>query len=286
MTQITFPYDRAQQALAEFLSGDEDGQDRLTGGRWTRNISTPDGNGLAAVIMDPAKHAQLRDEAAAWREHMEPKGDTDIPPGYRPYQHSPTAREDRLLPTEPLEKTLAQVFYGKNLDELDRDDRSKILSAAIICLLRTTLDPDDSGVVPIMMRCHSAEDRNDPEPRQLWQLAYKTGVHGLYLRTTANGFFGELWGIVTGTGFKLTEGWWDRESAEQAVAAVGRVLPQVDWMEVRDADAFTPAAVAALRQVFKRYRDFGVDENQPEPEPVTTQAADGSALAGASGEGQ
>jgi len=34
------------------------------------------------------------------------------------------------------------------------------------------------------------------------------------------------------------------------------------------------AALAALKQIFKRYRGTGVDDKQPEPEPVTDESAD------------
>lgn len=267
MPHITFDHNQAHEALDQFLSGDDEGQSS-DGRRIGRSIRTADGNDIAAEIVDPVYLSDLRDAADAWRDHMEPKGDTDLPAGYRPYQHAPTAREDRMLPTEPLQDPLARIFLGKPYTELDSDEQTKTLLAAISCLLRTTLDPDDTGAVPILMRAHDLENRDAPQSRMLWQLAYKTTVPGLFIRATANGFFGEEFGIVTGSGFQLASGWWDRDVAEKAVAAIGQALPQIDWMEVKNASVFTPDALAALKNVFARYRFTGEVEEQPAAEPV------------------
>ena len=89
---------------------------------------------------------------------------------------------------------------------------------------------------------HTADD---PEPRKFWQLAYKTGVDGLFLRAEENGFFGPEWAIVTGSGWRLASGWWSREDADRAAAAVARVLPFIDWMSAT-ADAFTAQSKKAL----------------------------------------
>jgi hypothetical protein len=275
MPQITFDHDNAQEALRQFLSGDEEGQSS-NGRRIGRRIATPDGKSIAAEIIDPAYLAELRNEAEAWRDHLEPKGDTDLPPGYRPYLHSPTASENRLLPTEPLEDPLAKIFCGKPYSELDHDSQIKVKVAAIECLLRATLDPDDTGAVPILMRCHNSESRDAPQARLLWQIAYKTTVPGLFVRVTGNGFFGETFGIVTGSGYLVTSGWWERETAEQAAAAMARVLPQIDWVNL-DPTALTPPARTALKKVFARYRDTGVDESKPEPEPVLDTATETAA---------
>lgn len=266
MTQITFPFDEAHKALGEFLSGDADGMghdDRRIG----RSIASPDGNGTAASIVDPVYLSELRTAAEAWREHMQPKDDYDQG-AYMPYLHAPTAREDRLLPVDELADTIARHYHGKPYDELDRDEQTKARSAALVGILTLTLDPDDTGAVPILMLAHGAEDRDAPQSRMLWQLAYKTEVPGLFVRVTANGFFGEEFGIVTGSGLKLASGWYEREFVDKAVAAIGRVLPQVNWMDVKDAGVFPPAALDALKAVFRRYRSDREDESVPLPEPV------------------
>lgn len=273
MTWITFAHDKAHEALDQFLSGDEDGQDR-DGRRIARNIAKADDSGIAAVIVDPAEYEDLRVAQSAVADWLKPRADDD-PDGYRPFRHSPKAAMDRLLPVAPLKDPLARLLLGKPYDELGQDEQDRVRAAAIVCLLGLRLDPDDSGAVPIMMHAHNADQRSTARPRMLWQLAEKTNVHGLYLRVTANGFFGEEWGIVTGSGFKVASGYLDRDAAAAAVSAMGRVLPQVNWMTIRDASVFTPAAVVALKQVFARYREFGVNEDQPEPEPVDEVAARG-----------
>jgi hypothetical protein len=266
MTWITFAHDDAHEALKQFLSGDEEGRDR-DGRRIARNIAKADDSGLAAVIIDPREYEELQLAKSALDNWLKPREDDD-PDGYQPFRHSPKAAHDRLLPIEPLEDPLARGLLGKPYKELDQRDQDRVRAAAIVCLLELRLDPDDSGAVPILMHAHNAEPRDAAQPQMLWRLAYKSDVHGLYLRVTANGFFGEEWGIVTGSGFRVASGYLDRDAATAALSAMGRVLPQVNWMTVKDASVFTPAALAALKQVFARYREFGVNEDQPEPEPL------------------
>lgn len=264
MTQISFPRANAEQAVADFLDGDRANDGR----RITRNL-LDDNDKCVAVILDPARHRELLDAETAWEDSQEPRDYADLPTGYRPYIHSPNARTDRLLPTEPLNTPLAHAIFGKPYDELDDGQQTKILGTAISCLLRTTFDPDTQGAVPILMWSHSVDD---PEPRKFWQLAYKTDVNGLFLRAEANGFFGEQWQIVTGSGWKLFSGWWSRDDAARAAAAIARVLPYIDWMDASP-DAFTPRSKKALAAVIRRYSQVGVREDQPEPEPLTAEQA-------------
>jgi hypothetical protein len=261
MPQISFPLDQAHQALDEFLTG-EDAVDHL-GNRYSRHISDEKDNALAVILSD-TEYRDLLNGWHAWRDSQEPKDDPDLPPGYRPYVHSPNATTDRLLPHEPLHKPLAHALHGKEFEELEQHEQDRIIGVAIACLLRTTFDPDTQGAVPILMYSHNADD---PSPRQFWQLAYKTDVDGLFLRATANGFFGEEWAIVTGSGWQLVSGWWSRDDAARAAAAVARVLPYIDWMNA-DADAFTDKSKAALKATIRRYHFAGLRENAPEPEPL------------------
>ncbi|MEV0382338.1 hypothetical protein [Nonomuraea sp. NPDC050643] len=270
MTYITFAHGDAQEALEQFLSGDDDGRDR-DGRRIARNIARPDDSGLAAVIVDPAEYEELHDAQAALRDWLTPRPDDD-PDGYRPFRHSPKAQEDRLLPIGPLQDPLARLLCGRPFEELEAKDRDRVAAAAMVCLLDLRLDPDDSGAVPVMMHAHNAEPRDAARPLKLWRIAYKSDVHGLYLRVSASGFFGEEWEIVTGSGFRVASGFFGRDTAAAALSAIGRVLPQVNWMTVRDASVFTPNALDALRQVFARYRESGVNAAVPEPEPVTETA--------------
>lgn len=94
----------------------------------------------------------------------------------------------------------------------------------------------------------------------------------VFLRAEGNGFFGEEWSIVTGSGYKLFAGWWTREDAARAVAAIGRVLPFIDWMSA-SADQLTIRSKKALLATVKRYHFAGVREDQPEPEPLTEDGA-------------
>lgn len=263
MTQISFPLDQAHEALDQFLN---DGARERNGQRMSRNILDANGNACVAVILDPASHRELVDVYHAFQASQEPKDDADLPAGYRPYLHSPNATTDRLLPTEPLRTPLAHAMFRKSFDELTQREQDQVTFAAIGCLLRTTLDADSQGAVPVLMMSH-AED--DPQPRQYWQLAYKTDVDGLFLRATSNGFFGEEWAIVTGGGWKLFSGWWTREDAARAVAGIARVLPYIDWMTATP-DAFNEKSREALVKTLRRYHVTGLREDQPEPEPITT----------------
>lgn len=271
MTYITFAHDKAREALDQFLSGDEDGRAR-DGRRIARNIAKADDSGLAAVIVDPDEYEDLQVAKAALEGWLKPREDDD-PDGYRPFRHSPTAGHDRLLPIEPLQDPLARLLLGKPYEELEQSEQDRVRAAAIVCLLDLRLGPDDSGAVPVLMHAHSAEPRDTAQPLMLWRLAYQSDVHGLYLRVSASGFFGEEWEIVTGSGFRVASGYFGRDAAAAALSAMGRVLPQVNWMTIRDASVFTPAALAALKQVFARYREHGVNETAPEPQPIVEELA-------------
>ncbi|MFC9269007.1 hypothetical protein ACFTXJ_14690 [Streptomyces zhihengii] len=266
MTQISFPLDKAHEALDQFLN---DGDREHDGRRMARNVLDAKGNECLAVILDPAHHRELLDTYHAFNDSQEPNEDPDLPPGYRPYIHSPNATTDRLLPHEPLHKPLAHAMYRKPFNELPRNEQDRVIGVAITCLLRATFDADSQGAVPILMLSHAGDD---PEPRQFWQLAYKTDVDGLFLRANGNGFFGEEWQIVTGAGWRLFSGWWSREDAARAAAAVARALPFIDWMSATP-DAFTDKSKTALGKVLRRYHVTGLREDQPEPEPLTEEPA-------------
>ncbi|MGQ4340336.1 hypothetical protein ACN6LF_005205 [[Kitasatospora] papulosa] len=263
MTQISFPLGQANEALDRFLN---DGEREYNGRRMSRNILDADNNECLAVILDPAEHRELLDDHRAFQASQQPKGDADLPAGFRPYLHSPNATENRLLPTEPLQMPLAHAMYGKPHNELTQTEKDRVTGIAIHILLRVTLDEDTQGAVPILMISHA---KDDPEPRQYWQLAYKTDTDGLFLRATDNGFLGEEWQIVTGSGLKLLSGWFSREDAGRAAAAIGRVLPYIDWMSATSED-FTDASKKALAATVRRYHFTGLREDQPEPEPLAT----------------
>lgn len=266
MPQISFPLDQAHQALDEFLTG-TDAVDSH-GNRYSRHIYDGKEKGVAVILSD-TEYRDLLNGWHAWQDSQEPKDSPDLPPGYRPYVHSPEATVNRLLPHEPLHAPLAHAMYGKSFDELEQREQDRIIGVAIACLLRTTFDPDTQGAVPVLMFSHSGDD---PEPRTFWQLAYKTDVDGLFLRASGNGFFGEEWAIVTGSGWRLAAGWFSRDEAARAAAAIARVLPYIDWMSA-DAEQFTEKSKAALRATVRRYHFTGLREDQPEPEPLTAETA-------------
>jgi hypothetical protein len=262
VTQISFPLKDAVEALDRFLN---DGDRERNGNRMSRHILDAKGDATIAVILDPAEHRELLDAYHAFQESQQPKDDEDLPAGYRPYLHSPNATTDRLLPTEPLQAPLSYALFRKPFSELTQTEQDRVTGTAIGCLIRTTLDADSQGAVPILMMSHA---QDDPEPRQFWQLAYKTDVDGLFLRASDNGFFGAEWTIVTGGGWKLFSGWWSRDDAARAAAAIARVLPYIDWMTATP-DAFNDASREALGKVLRRYHVTGLREDQPEPEPIT-----------------
>ncbi|MEU1443045.1 hypothetical protein [Streptomyces mirabilis] len=266
MPQISFPLDQAHQALDEFLNG-KDAVDSH-GNRYSRHISDEKDNGLAVILSDK-EYRDLLNGWHAWQDSQEPNDSTDLPPGYRPYIHSPEATVNRLLPHEPLHAPLAHAMFNKPFDDLTEVEKTSVIGVAIACLLRTTFDPDTQGAVPILMFSHNGDD---PEPRTFWQLAYKTDVDGLFLRATGNGFLGEEWAIVTGSGWRLAKGWWSRDDAARAAAAIARVVPYIDWMSA-DPDQFTEKSRKALVATVRRYHFTGLREDQPEPEPLTADVA-------------
>lgn len=264
MTQIMFPLDKAHEALDEFLNREGTGSDATRYvERW---IAGEDGEPVAYIT--PADlHHETVNGYHQWRESQEVRDeDDDLPAGYRPWRHSPRATTDRLLPTEPLHGPIARMMFRKPYDELGETEQIRIRGAAIMCILRTTLDPDGQGAVPILALCH---DNDEPGEGLRWQLAFVTEVPGLFLRVTSNGFFGEEWGIVTGSGYRLASGWYSRDSAGKAVAALGRVLPGADWMRLTPG-GFTPRAKEAIAAVLTKYRVLG-DESAPDPEPMTDE---------------
>ncbi|HEY1668606.1 MAG TPA: hypothetical protein VGG54_23175 [Trebonia sp.] len=283
MTQIGFSRADAHKALDEFLDGDQYNGHRI--GRWIAEGEQLESGTVAHIVSD-AEYKRISAGYRSWTDAQEVHEDDDLPPGYRPWRHSPLATTDRLLPTEPLHDPLSRIFYGKPYDELpprrtleeikananpeQGRERARVEIAAISAILRVTLDPDGQGAVPILMVCHEPDE---PGPRLRWQLAYVTPVPGLFLRMTGNGFFGEDWAIVTGSGWRLAQGWDEKDNAMAAVEALGRTLPNTDWMRLVPAD-FTPRAQDAIRAVIRRYRQWGLDEKQPEPEVMADRVPD------------
>jgi len=127
-----------------------------------------------------------------------------------------------------------------------------------------TLDPDSQGAVPVLTARH---DRDEPGIGLRWRIAYLTPVPGLFTLVTGNGVLGEEWSIIAGAGWVVRNGYRTREAATAACLALGRVLPNTDWMRLIPRE-FTPAALGALRAVLRRYQAWGADWH-PEPEPVT-----------------
>lgn len=259
MTQLQYGRHEAHQAIDEFLA------DHVPDGRpFCRQIDGDDGEPLAYIVPAAAYH-EMEAGHRNWLDSQEVHDDPGLPPGYRPWLHSPLAATERLLPTEPLQEPLARWLFKKPWAELTEPQRHEVVYAAISCLLRVTLDPDGQGAVPVLAAGH---DFDEPGPPLRWQLAYVTGVPGLYLRVTGNGFTGEEWGIVTGSGWKVGSGWLSREWAAACCEALGRVLPNCDWMRLTP-DGFTPKAKAAVAATIRRYSWLGLRAADPEPEVMT-----------------
>jgi hypothetical protein len=258
VTQIGFPPDKAHEALDDFLTGE----------RCERWIGPMDGGKTIAYIVPGEAWETVRSGYAHWLDSQEVHDlDADLPPGYRPFHASPLDRyglPNRLLPHEPFHEPIARYAFGKPYTELDETERHKVEGAAIMCVLRTTLDPDGNGAVPILMIGHEPDE---PGPALRWQIACVTSVHGLYLRTTP-AMFGDEWAIVTGSGYRLASGWYSKDDAAATVEALGRTLPGLDWMRITSA-GFTPKARQAIKAVLARYHYYGVQEDKPEPEVMT-----------------
>lgn len=266
MPQITFPHGEAHRAVDEFLSNDAE-QVMSDGRRYTRNIETPDGRDIAAVIISYGEYTQLCSDSHAWHEHLQPR-DGGLPSGYTPYVHAPKADDDRLLPTEPLHDPLAHSIYRKPYAELTAKEQDVVTSTAIHVLLSVRLDADDTGAVPILMLTRAAETRDEPEQRMLWTIAYQTDVHGLYLRARDHALLGRSWSIVTGGGYSIASNLDSREAAALCCATLARVFPQVNWM-TDEPTRLTRAAKEAAAKVIKRYLAFYFPDADPtEPEPI------------------
>jgi hypothetical protein len=265
MTQIMFPLDKAHEALDQFLN--REGNDSDATRYVERWIADEKGEPLAYIT--PADlHHKTADGYRQWINSQEVRGEEDdLPPGYRPFLHSPlNMGGERLLPTEPFHEPIARYAFGKPYAELDESEQLKVHGAAIMCVLRVTLDKDGNGAVPILMVGHEPDE---PGPALRWQVAYVTKVPGLYLRTTPAMFRGE-WAIVTGSGYRLASGWYDREDADATVEALGRTLPGMDWMRISP-EGFTPKAQKAIKAVLKRYGYYGLNEKAPEPEVMAEE---------------
>ena len=263
MTQIMFPLDKAHEALDDFLNGDRDhGGDRME-----RLLAGEDGEPVAYFIA-AADLQRIKSGYRAWLDSQEVHGEEDgLPPGYRPFLHSPlNMGGDRLLPAEPFHEPIARYAFGKPYADLDETEQIKVHGAAIMCVLRVTLDKDGNGAVPILMLGHEPDE---PGPGLRWQIACVTKVPGLYLRTTP-AIFGDEWAIVTGSGYRLASGWYNREDAEASAEALGRTLPGMDWMRVSPR-SFTPKAQKAIKAALARHGYYGLNEQAPEPEVVADE---------------
>lgn len=262
MTQIGFDLESAHEALDQFLN--ETNRDGRRIGRWIGSSET--GEAVAHIVTD-ADYRRILNGYHQWTESQEREPDDGLPAGYRPFIHSPNASNDRLLPIEPLLDPICWGMHKKKFAELedDGDDQWHVRAIAISTALRITLDPDGQGAVPILMVGH---EHDEPGETLRWQLAFTTPVAGLYVRASANGFFGDEWGIVTGSGFRIASRWYSKEGATRAAVALGTALPRCDWMRMSP-DGFTPKSLAVIKAVVERYQfDEPDDSKHPEPEPL------------------
>lgn len=272
MTQIGFSRSEAHEALDQFLNDTDLEHDGTGMSRWIaegdmpRDQRTPV-KAIAHIVSDKT-YRQLQEGYQNWMESEEWKRETnDLPPGYRPWIYSPLANTDRMLPIEPLLETLSRIVHRKPLADLTADERTLLRGHAILLVLKVQLDPDGQGAVPILRLGH---DDDEPGNGMRWQMAFVTEVPGLYVRVTSNGFFGEEWGIVTGSGYQMASGWHSREGAATCVYALGRVLPNAEWMQLTPR-SFTKDAVAAITAAIKRYGPYSrTDSAEPDPDPVTS----------------
>jgi hypothetical protein len=258
MTQIAFAQEDAHQALDEFLAAPSEGS-RWIGSK-NRRQGDDYGEPVAYIVSADSWH-RVQNGYHHWTEAQE-VADEEQSASYRPWIHSPRATTDRLLPTEPLHDTLAWAIFKKKYAELEENDQRRVKATAIACLLEVQLDPDGQGAVPILSVGHDPEN---PGESLRWQIGIRTKIRGLYLRVTGNGFLGEEWGILTGSGYRITSGYYDQDSANSAAEALGRVLPNTDWMRLGP-NAFTPAAKTAIRGVLKRYHVWGLNDKADEPD--------------------
>jgi hypothetical protein len=269
VTQLKHSRDQAREAVDAFLA-DQDGAP------FARPVTGDDG--LPAAWIVSARHMEeLEDGHRKWLASQEIQDSPDLPPGYRPWVYSPLATTERLLPTEPMQEPLAHFMFGEKYADLDQAQRDRVTYSAISLLLRVTLDPDGIGVVPVLAM---PTDHDNPGPGLRWQLAYVTSVPGLYLRQNGNWLSGE-WGIVTGSGYRMPCQWHDRDDANSAVEALGRVLPNCDWMRLTPG-ALTPEAMAAVTATLRKYASWGLNDKAPEPEvmPVPVPAEEASQMDG------
>src|ERR1035441_1233548 len=263
MTQIMFPIDKAHEALDDFLNGDRDhGGDRLE--RW---LAGEDGNPVAYFVAAASYH-ETTSGYRSWLDSQEVHGEEgDLPPGYRPFLHSPMSMGgERLLPSEPFYDPIARCSFGKPYAELTETEKIRVQGAAIMCVFRVTLDQDGNGAVPILMLGHEPDE---PGPALRWQIAFATKVPGLYLRSTPAMICDE-WAIVTGSGYRLASGWWNREDADATAEALGRTLPGADWVRLTP-EGFTPKAAKAIKAVLARHGYYGLNEKAPEPEVMADE---------------
>jgi hypothetical protein len=264
-----FTKDQSRQAVDELLA-----DPTATTDEYDRWIAADDGETPVAYIVSPERLERLENGHRAWLGSQEVQDSPDLPPGFRPWIHSPLATTERLLPTEPMQEPLAHFMFGKKHAELDEKQQDRVLAAAISLLLRVTLDADGHGAVPILVM---GTEPDAPGPGLRWQLAFVTSVPGLYLRMNGNWLAGE-WGIVTGSGYRLPYQWSDRDDANAAAEALGRVLPGCDWMRL-DPESLTPKAIQAVTATLKRYAAWGLNDKAPEPEVMSDPVPAGGDLA-------
>lgn len=153
MTQIGFALEDAHEALDQFLNDVDRDHDGERMGRWIGvRAENPQPNRefgeIIAHIVPAAHWDEMADAARAWHKWQEVDESAaysekfGLGHGYEPWNVSPLASTDRLLPTEPLHDPLAHAMFRKKFAELDQSGQDRVTSAAILCLLRVRLDPD------------------------------------------------------------------------------------------------------------------------------------------------
>lgn len=203
-------------------------------------------------LVSHEEYKEMRDAEHALADLAErARGDGQPYTRYQPFVHAPDNTPDRLLPTDHLESLFAAAIA---LSPVDDEARAQALATmyAIDACLRTALDADDRGIVPIRV----ANGPMDAEITEyFWAFAFVTPVAGLYVRAS-EAIFGPQYSVVCAAGYFLRNGFATRELADAFAVDIATSLPGVDWFLARP-DQFTAESKSIVRDVIQRHPLWG-----------------------------
>lgn len=178
---------------------------------------------------------------------------------YTPFVHHPSGNMERLINTDALETVIRRLVHGKTAeaDDLTREERDRIHYAALVAAIEFGFEPDSRGLVPVLTPGRAMDGHHT---EYLWSFLYRTPAAGLFLRADDAIFGGIEYTLVTGSGYALVKGFWEREWAEELAVKLADAAPGINWFTVRNDGELTSEIKATLTGIIREHGFWRKDD--------------------------